>query len=159
RIRRASRAGAGFPFRGALPPRRGDFFLAVFRDDRNTRVALERGRRGRCGDGRAPGAFGLRRANAAVDRNGRFVLALCRHRLDLRLSLPVSDRTSMKRVQARPYLLTWIALLILLGLSAGSSLLPLGTFNLVSNFAIAALKAALVVVIFMRITRSAPIVY
>ena len=60
----------------------------------------------------------------------------------------------MSRTQARSCLLTWIALLILLGLSAGSSLLALGIFNLVSNFAIAALKAALVVVVFMRIAHS-----
>ena len=65
----------------------------------------------------------------------------------------------MKKIRARPYVLTWIALLILLSLSAGSSLLPLGTFNLVSNFAIAVLKAGLVVVIFMRIRRSSPVVH
>ena len=65
----------------------------------------------------------------------------------------------MKKMPARPYVLTWMALLILLGLSAGSSLLDLGTFNLVSNFAIAVLKAALVVLIFMRIGRSAPMVH
>ncbi len=65
----------------------------------------------------------------------------------------------MRTTRAKAYVMTWIALLILLGLSAGSSLLPLGTFNLVSNFAIAALKAALVVLIFMRIARSAPMVH
>jgi len=60
----------------------------------------------------------------------------------------------MRNARARPYVLAWIALLVLLGLSAGSSLLALGTFNLVSNFAIAALKAALVVIVFMHIRRS-----
>ena len=54
----------------------------------------------------------------------------------------------------RACLLTWFALLVLLALSAGSSLLPLGVFNIVGNFAIA--KAALVLVVFMRIGRSAP---
>jgi len=60
----------------------------------------------------------------------------------------------MRNTRAKPYVLVWIALLVLLGLSAVSSLLALGTFNLVSNFAIAALKAALVVIVFMRIRRS-----
>ena len=60
----------------------------------------------------------------------------------------------MRNAGVKPYVLAWIALLVLLSLSAGSSLLALGTFNLVSNFAIAALKAALVVIVFMRIRRS-----
>ena len=51
-----------------------------------------------------------------------------------------------------------LALLSLLALTAGSSLLPLGTFNLVSNLAIAVFKAALVLYFFMRIGKSRPIV-
>jgi len=39
----------------------------------------------------------------------------------------------------------------------GSPLLPLGAINLVGNFGIAATKTALVVLVFTRIRRSAPI--
>jgi len=61
----------------------------------------------------------------------------------------------MKALALKTHLLVWTALL---ALSAGSSLLPLGVFNLVSNFAIAAIKIALVLWFFMRIGRSMPIV-
>jgi cytochrome c oxidase subunit 4 len=64
----------------------------------------------------------------------------------------------MSRISLRQHLLTWVALLVLLGLSAGTSLLPLGAFNVVCNFAIAIVKAGLVVVLFMRIGDSAPMV-
>jgi cytochrome c oxidase subunit 4 len=61
----------------------------------------------------------------------------------------------MNQPPARIYVFTWLALLVLLGLSAGSSLINLGTFNVVSNFGIAAAKAALVLFLFIRIRRSA----
>ncbi|TMI03232.1 MAG: oxidase [Betaproteobacteria bacterium] len=64
----------------------------------------------------------------------------------------------MKALALRSHLLVWFALLALLASSAGSALLPLGMFNLVSNFAIAIFKAALVLYFFMRIGKSRPIV-
>jgi cytochrome c oxidase subunit 4 len=53
---------------------------------------------------------------------------------------------------------TWIALLVLLAITCGSSFIPMGGFNLAVNLAIAVAKALLVVVVFMRLTRSAPMV-
>ena len=61
----------------------------------------------------------------------------------------------MNQPPLRIYVFTWLALLVLLGLSAGSSLINLGTLNVISNFGIAAAKAALVLFLFMRIRRSA----
>ena len=46
---------------------------------------------------------------------------------------------------------TLLALLVLLALSAGSALLKLGPFNEVANLGIAAVKALLVLTIFMRL--------
>lgn len=46
---------------------------------------------------------------------------------------------------------TLLALLVLLGLSAGSALLRLGPFNMVANLGIAVIKALLVLTIFMRL--------
>lgn len=59
----------------------------------------------------------------------------------------------MTPLSLRRHLLVGIALLALLALTAGSALLPLGAFNAVSNFAIAAVKAALVLVFFMHLGR------
>ncbi len=59
----------------------------------------------------------------------------------------------MKPLTLRRHLLVGLALFVLLALTAGSALLPLGAFNAVSNFAIAAVKAALVVVFFMHLGR------
>ena len=53
---------------------------------------------------------------------------------------------------------TWIALLVLLALTCGSSFIAMGPWNLAVNLAIAAAKALLVVVAFMRLMRSAPMV-
>jgi cytochrome c oxidase subunit 4 len=58
------------------------------------------------------------------------------------------------RGQARSLLLAWVALLVLLGLSAGSAWLQLGWWNTVLNLGIAAAKAALVLLFFMRLRRS-----
>ncbi len=58
----------------------------------------------------------------------------------------------------RNLLLTWLALLALLALSAASSLVDMGLANPVSNFGIAGVKAALVLLVFMRIGRSATVV-
>lgn len=55
----------------------------------------------------------------------------------------------------RRNILVWLALLGLLGLMFGAAHVPLGCFNLVVGLLIAAIKAVLVVVIFMGLGRSA----
>jgi cytochrome c oxidase subunit 4 len=56
----------------------------------------------------------------------------------------------------RTYVLTWIALLVLLALTAGSSYVPMHAFNLAANLAIALVKALLVVFVFMHVRRGTP---
>jgi cytochrome c oxidase subunit 4 len=51
--------------------------------------------------------------------------------------------------------LTYLALMLLLALTVGSTFVPLGFGNTVINLAIAGAKTALVVVVFMEIGRSA----
>jgi cytochrome c oxidase subunit 4 len=51
----------------------------------------------------------------------------------------------------------WIALLLLLALSAASAWLPLGAWNNAANLGIAVLKALLVALCFMRLARSGPL--
>lgn len=53
----------------------------------------------------------------------------------------------------------WVlgALLLLLALSAGSALLPLGVFNTVANLGIAVTKALLVLAFFMRLRWDNPL--
>jgi caa(3)-type oxidase subunit IV len=55
------------------------------------------------------------------------------------------------------YIIAWIALLLLLGLSVLSAYLPLGQFHPIANFVIAAIQAAIVFVIFMRVRQPPPI--
>jgi cytochrome c oxidase subunit 4 len=57
----------------------------------------------------------------------------------------------MRREAVRAIAIAWLALLILLSLSAGSALLPLGRFNLVVSLVIAAMKALIVMAVFMRL--------
>lgn len=59
----------------------------------------------------------------------------------------------MIRLPLRSHLAVWVALMALLALTAGSSFLPLGSLNVVVNFTIAAVKAALVLVFFMHVAR------
>ncbi|NIA52881.1 Caa(3)-type oxidase subunit IV [Massilia sp. TW-1] len=54
----------------------------------------------------------------------------------------------------RPLVLTWLALLALLALTAGSALLRLGWLNTAISLAIALAKALLVVIVFMRLKRA-----
>jgi len=58
----------------------------------------------------------------------------------------------------RHYAWTWLALLALLALTAGSAFIPLGAFNLVLNLAIALAKALLVVFLFMHVRRGTPMI-
>jgi caa(3)-type oxidase subunit IV len=58
----------------------------------------------------------------------------------------------------RRLLLAWIALLLLMLASLGSAYLSLGTGNLVAGLAIATLKSAIVVVLFMRLAGSSTVI-
>jgi cytochrome c oxidase subunit 4 len=61
------------------------------------------------------------------------------------------------RSQARTLVLVWVALMVLLGLTAGSAWLHLGWWNTALNLGIAAAKAALVLLFFMRLRGSPPL--
>lgn len=52
---------------------------------------------------------------------------------------------------ARPLVLTWVALMVLLGITIGATFLPLGPFMPVVNLGIAFAKAALVFWVFMHL--------
>jgi cytochrome c oxidase subunit 4 len=54
----------------------------------------------------------------------------------------------------RPLVLTWLALLALLALTAGCALLRLGWLNTAISLAIALAKALLVAIVFMRLKRA-----
>lgn len=59
------------------------------------------------------------------------------------------------KVLAHPLVRTWLALMVLLFLTVGSSLIGAwGIANLVINLAIAAVKAGLIVVVFMEVSSS-----
>lgn len=49
------------------------------------------------------------------------------------------------------YVISWFVLLLLLGASVGSAYLPLGSFHPLANFGIAAIQAAIVFAVFMRL--------
>jgi len=51
-------------------------------------------------------------------------------------------------------LLVWLALSVLLGLTAGLSFLPMGAFNVVAAFAIGGLKGLLIALFFMQLRQS-----
>jgi cytochrome c oxidase subunit IV len=50
-----------------------------------------------------------------------------------------------------PYLIAWLVLMGLLGLSILTAYLPLGQFHPLANFGIAVVQAAIVLAIFMRL--------
>ena len=61
----------------------------------------------------------------------------------------------MKQVSTvREYVLVYVSLMILLGLTLGSAFLDLGALNPVLNLSIACVKAALVVMFFMHLKGS-----
>jgi cytochrome c oxidase subunit 4 len=57
----------------------------------------------------------------------------------------------MTALSLRTYIAVWIALMVLVAITSGSSFLPLGRFNVVVNFAVALAKALLVILLFMRL--------
>jgi cytochrome c oxidase subunit 4 len=60
--------------------------------------------------------------------------------------------------EARPLVLTWVALMGLLAVTAASAFAPLGWGNLAVNLAIAGAKTALIGLVFMRLAASATLV-
>jgi cytochrome c oxidase subunit 4 len=59
--------------------------------------------------------------------------------------------------EARKLLAAYLALLLLLALTVGSSFLDLGGFNPAVNIAIAAAKAAVIAILFMQLTQRGPL--
>jgi caa(3)-type oxidase subunit IV len=57
----------------------------------------------------------------------------------------------MKAAPVRPYVIGWLVLLLLLGLSAGSAYLPIGAFHPAVNFGVAATQCAIIFVLFMQL--------
>jgi cytochrome c oxidase subunit 4 len=55
--------------------------------------------------------------------------------------------------------LAYIGLLVLLAITVGSSLIPLAGFNLAINMTIAAAKALIIAIVFMRVLRGEPLVH
>lgn len=50
-----------------------------------------------------------------------------------------------------PYLIGWLVMLLLLGLSVASAYLDIGIFHPIVNFGIAATQAAIIFILFMRL--------
>jgi cytochrome c oxidase subunit IV len=68
----------------------------------------------------------------------------------------MDERVRKTELWLRP-VLTWIALCLLLALTCGLSYVPLGNGNLPVALLIAALKASLVALVFMRLFESDPL--
>ena len=51
-----------------------------------------------------------------------------------------------------PYLVSWVLLLLLLGISVLTAYLPLGAWHPLANFGIAVIQAAIVFAVFMRLS-------
>lgn len=49
------------------------------------------------------------------------------------------------------YVLTWLALMVLLALTAGSSYIPMGPWNTIVNMGISCAKALLIAIFFMHL--------
>jgi caa(3)-type oxidase subunit IV len=55
------------------------------------------------------------------------------------------------RTTLRPYVVAWVVLILLSGLSVLSAYLDIGAFHPVVNFGIAATQAAIILLVFMRL--------
>jgi len=60
----------------------------------------------------------------------------------------------VRSLDVKQHVLVWLALVALVALTAGSAYVPMGGWNTAVNFAIALVKAALVLWFFMRIGAS-----
>ena len=61
------------------------------------------------------------------------------------------------RTLRRPLVLTWLALLVLLSISAGTAWIQLGWVNTAIGLAVATLKTVLVALVFMRLRVTHPL--
>ena len=57
----------------------------------------------------------------------------------------------MTPLSLRTCIAVWVGLIVLLAITCGSAFVPLGRFNIIVNFGVAAAKALLVVLVFMRL--------
>lgn len=62
-----------------------------------------------------------------------------------------------QRPPYRKLAIVWLALMALLALTCGSAFVPMGPWNTVANFGIAALKALLVAAFFMHLLEGRPV--
>ena len=62
-----------------------------------------------------------------------------------------SDRAGGKHEPMLPYVIAWLVLILLLGVSTLSAYLDLGFWHPIVNFGIAATQAAIIFIIFMRL--------
>ena len=69
----------------------------------------------------------------------------------------MDERARKRELWVRP-VLTWIALCLLLALTCGLSYVPLGSGNLPVALLIAAIKASLVALVFMRLFEPNPLI-
>lgn len=58
----------------------------------------------------------------------------------------------------RRYVLTWLSLLMLLLLTLGTAYIPLGAVNVALNLGISVLKTLLVMIVFMHLAASPPLI-
>ena len=58
----------------------------------------------------------------------------------------------------RADVLAWIALLVLLAITCGTSFVPMGKLNAAVNLAVALAKAVLVLLVFMRLRKEDPLI-
>lgn len=70
----------------------------------------------------------------------------------------MDERARKHELWLRP-VLTWVALCLLLALTCGLSYVPLGAGNLVVALVIAAIKASLVALVFMRLFEPNPLIW
>lgn len=60
-------------------------------------------------------------------------------------------KSSAKHEPALPYVIAWLVLLVLTGVSIGTAFLRLGIYAPVIQFGIAATQAAIILILFMRL--------
>lgn len=68
----------------------------------------------------------------------------------------MSERASFWRISREP-LMAWLALCLLLALTCSLAYVPMGEANLVVSLVIAAVKACLVGLVFMELSRNEPL--
>src|SRR5262249_53286811 len=91
------------------------------------------------------------------DRDQRAVLALRRHRLDLPVPAPLSDRPARVTTHILPtriYYAIFAILILCTGITVAVAFIDLGPLNVVAALTIAVFKAVLVVLFFMHVRYS-----